>query len=624
MPENARSVLTNRLRAGDLTIDVGARTVSQGGRETRLPRLSFRFLEVLIEAAPNLVSADELVTKVWDGRPVTPETIAQRALLVRQALEDDVNNPRYIESIRGEGYRFVASVQPLAADRADRDRTMYQSRGAWFSAVALLAIGTAATLWLAPDGRAPAESLAVLPFQDLSPSGDHEYLAEGVSEELLNHVAQSTDLSVTARTSAFSFKGQQLPATEIADELGVDILIDGSLRVEGDRLRVSVQMIDGESGENLSTQQFDGFANEFFDLQERIAAAVVAELGNVYLEEDQPSANPDPAAFMLFLQARQLNHQNNPRDAALAEPLLTRALEIEPEFPLALAELARSTFIQGPDASDPQGMLTVWETCIDLIDQAYAMDPTQPFVLAWRAWIDILFRRDPTSGFKELERALAIDPQDDDALRLASFLYLAAGRYDRIIQLSEGLLERDPLCVICHFAVAAAMTWSDQIEMSEASLLYLAEVTENTRRAHTMAMLGALYLVTDRAEEALDLFESGSVEEPYATRGRLLALYELGRNDEFEQEFAAKREQWDTSESSSIEVLASIYAWTGDSDSAFELLNEGLEQHNDVVSPYLPAKGPYLRNLKDDPRWPSLQERARPAPQPAADSEADR
>ncbi len=604
-------MLTGRLKAGDLVIDCGTRTASRDEREIRLPRLSFRFLELLVASAPNLVTAEELADKIWNGRSVTPETIAQRAMLVRQALDDDVRTPRYIESIRGEGYRFVAPVRPLANVAVDEQPKLLRSRSMWLTGAAFLVVGLAAT-WLANEARGPADSLAVLPFQDMSPSGNHGFLADGVAEELLNHVAQSTDLRVIARTSAFSFKGQQLSATEIANQLDVDILIDGALRVEGEQLRVSVQMIEGSSGDNLWTGQFDGTAMDFFDLQERIAVAVAAEVGEASAQRESLDEMPDPAAFMLFLQARQLNHQNNARDASRAAPLLERALEIDPDFPLALAEMARTTFLKGPNPSDPRGMLSVWEDSIALIDRAYEMDRDQPFVLAWRAWIDILYRRDPEKGFEELERALSIDPRNDDALRLASILYLTAGHYDRIIQLSEGLLARDPLCVICHFAVAAAMTWSDQIEMAESSLLYLAEVADGSRLNNTMAMLGALYLVTERSAEALELFESGSVVEPYATRGRLLSLYELGRVDEFEREFAIHRELWGTTDNSSIEVLASIYAWIGDNDAAFALLDRGLQQHDDVVSPYLAAKGPYLRNLKDDPRWLRIQERARP------------
>ncbi len=609
---------TGRLQVGDLVIDRGTRTVSRNDEEVRLPRLSLRFLLTLADAAPNLVSSDELVDKVWDGGIATPETIVQRAMLVRQALGDDAQHPRYIESIRGEGYRCVATVRPLADDlptAPDSTRVRrWQHPRVWLSAVALSLFGLGIVFWPAKDAQAPAESVAVLAFQDMSPTGDRAFLADGVAEELLNHIAQSTNLKVIARTSAFSFKGSDLPATEVAAELGVDVLIDGALRSDGERLRVSVQMIDGASGANLWSRQFDGLADDFFDLQERIAAAVVAELNRTPPIQNRLNDRRDPAAYILYLQARQLNHRNTLQDSLTAIPLLERALEIDPEFPLALAELARATYITGPEPSDRPGWALVWEDCIALIDRAYAIDPEQPFVLAWRAWIDILHRRDTESGFRELDRALSIDPRNDDAVRLAALLYLIVGQYDRTIELSEGLLVRDPFCVICHFTAAAAMAWSDQIEMAEDSLHYLVEVADGSRLRGALMMLGALYLVTDRAEQALQLFAGEGVPEPYATRGRLLALYELGHVEEFEREFLLHRQSWEASENPPFDVLASLYAWTGDKDTAFEWLYRGLDQHDDTIAPYLGAKGPFYRMLKNDPRWAAVQQRAGPVP----------
>lgn len=454
------------------------------------------------------------------------------------------------------------------------------------------------------------KSIAVLAFDDLSPDGDQAYLSEGIAEELLNLLAQIPDVRVVARTSAFSFKGKNMTVAQIAEQLNVATVLEGSVRLFGDQLRVRVQLVDARSEASIWSQTYNQRFEDIFAIQDDIAASVVDKLKVTLIDKPPQSKRTDPAAYALYLQARQLNHRNTPAASAIAKPLLERALEIEPGFAVGMAELARSTFMTGIDGSaDGAQVESTWRACIELIDKAVALEPDQPFINAWLAWIEILYRKNLSTGLAHIDRALTLGPNNDDALRLASVLYLMTGLFDRSIELSETLLERDPLCVICHYATAMAFIAADRIEDAESSLQTLLVLAEGPRLAEAQRMMGALRLFQNRPAEALEVFEGGQVDEPHRSRGIVLALHDLGRLDEFKARFAELRETWLAAEPPWAAGPASVYAWMGDTDQAFQWLMRGVNVHDYSTGPYRGTWDPYLRKIKSDPRWAQVVQR---------------
>ena len=265
----------DRYRIGDLVLDTGSRRVTRDGELLKLGGLTFDLLQVLAEASPSMVTYDAMAERVWQGRPVSPETIAQRAKMLRDALSDDARSPRYFEPVRGQGYRLVTDAGRLSDDtsRQSSSRTF-----AWITA-ALVAIALLVIFVIRSghDDRPP--SVAVLPFADMSHAGDQQYLADGIAEELLNQLARLEGLDVASRTESFSFREVGGDLNEIGRKLDVTAILEGSIRRSDDDIRVTVQLIDVASGYHLWSESFDRELQDIFAIQDEIALAVAGALG---------------------------------------------------------------------------------------------------------------------------------------------------------------------------------------------------------------------------------------------------------------------------------------------------------------------------------------------------------
>ena len=270
--------MSARFRIGDLTLDTGRRLLLCDSKPIALGPLTYQLLLTLVEAAPNVVTHDELVRSIWGGRSVSPETISQRIKLLRDALSDDPHNPRYIEAgtrpglqtaaaSRGPAER-IASPRSDQMDRADRccDLPRRSRRGRTLDRDSI------------DEPVRESSSIAVLSFEDLSPAKDQQYLADGLAEEILNLLSKATTLRVVARTSSFSFKGKDADVRRIAEALGVTHVLEGSVRKAGDRIRVSVRLVDASDGRRFWSESYDRGVDDILALQVHVARSVAAEL----------------------------------------------------------------------------------------------------------------------------------------------------------------------------------------------------------------------------------------------------------------------------------------------------------------------------------------------------------
>ena len=261
-------------RIGDLVLDTGARRVSRGRTNLKLAGLTYDLLLALAQAAPSMLSYDALAQKIWQGRPVTPETIAQRAKMLRDALSDDARSPRYLELIRGQGYRLLTDVEIIDAPASGKRQTRW-----WPWAAAAAAVLAAVLGGVLINDVEQARSVAVLPFTDMSPLGDQRYLADGVAEEVINHLAALDGLDVASRTESFFYRDEGRDLQKIGQALNVSTLLEGSVRKSADEIRVTVQLIDVDSGFHLWTENFDRRLEDIFQIQDEIAAEVAGVLG---------------------------------------------------------------------------------------------------------------------------------------------------------------------------------------------------------------------------------------------------------------------------------------------------------------------------------------------------------
>ena len=387
-PSAATGPASTGYQVDDLIIDLGQQRVTRAGNDIPLPHLSFELLVTLARAAPDLVSFDQLTERVWPGLVITPETISQRVKLVRDALGDDPHAPRYIAGVRGRGYRMVATVRPLAdrrrsspagapieeAGAAARPRVLGWLGGILAVAV-LLAAPWAISRYL--RGPQPAEpfagapgsvvvqpprTIAVLPLLDMSPAGGNAYLGDGLAQELSARLARIRGLRVAARTSAFVFKDRRADVRTIAQTLGVRHILEGSVRREGDHLRVTAQLIDTSSGYNVWSQTYDRTWQDLLAIEDDLARSIIGALQVVLSSElAQRAAQPPTThlvAFDLYLAGlAKLHGPAGVTQLEEADETFHQALAQDPKFALAYAGLCQR-YAMGYDQTRDAALVT--------------------------------------------------------------------------------------------------------------------------------------------------------------------------------------------------------------------------------------------------------------------------
>lgn len=373
LPEPSPS--TDIYRVDDLRIDVGRRIVSRGNADIPVPKLSFDLLLVLVRAAPNLVSIDEFMERVWPGLVVNPETVSQRVKLLRDAIGDDPRDAQYIAGVRGLGYRLLPNVareeasRPADSEPAKPDRVPPSEppsdAGApghkparRLSTVALLtlgimafAIGVAVFVHKYPRQHDSVlvegivtRTVAVLPFDNLSAASGNDYIAVGLSEMILNRLSTVPSMQVVARTSSFALRGMNLEAKEIGRRLHADYLVQGSVQQSGETLRLTAQLIDVNSGQQIKTLHLDKSLRELFSIEDEIADSVAAALalrmGDATKFRPEQARNVSLSAYLEYLEGRAVMGHFKMADMQAAATHFRRAIDIDPKFAAAYSSLA--------------------------------------------------------------------------------------------------------------------------------------------------------------------------------------------------------------------------------------------------------------------------------------------
>lgn len=309
----------------------------------------------------------------------------------------------------------------------------------------------------------PHKSIAVLPFVDLSPTRDQEYFSDGIAEEILNALVKLKDLKVAGRTSSFSFKGRNEDLRVIGRTLSVAHVLEGSVRKQGDRMRITAQLVQTDSGYHLWSENFDGDLSDVFELQERIARAVASEF-DVILGGGQrlvPVATADPEAYRLYLQASDIHNRRDMVHLAQAIELLRQAVARDPDFARAHARLATAYAIQ-PNYS-PETADTAFANVMAAAARASALDPTlgEPYSAMALIFTSAVHRY--IESREAMEQALRVQPEDTAVRYWAGSPSTLVGYVDWGCAHLDHLLEIDPL-------YPAAMLWRGVSHLFEGNL----------------------------------------------------------------------------------------------------------------------------------------------------------
>jgi len=380
------------------------RPLALGGREAAL-------LTALLDAQGAVVSKDALMDAAWPGTIVEQANLTVQIASLRRTLAAAPGGEDWIGTVPRVGYRLARG--PSSA--------------------------------LDADDRRPA--IAVLPFANLSGDPQKDYLADGLVEELITGLSRFRAFSVIARNSSFVYKNRAVDVREVARELGVRYVLEGSVRHSGVRVRVSAQLIEAATGAHLWAENFDGTSEDIFDFQDEITVGVIGliepEIRRAEIERARRKRPDSLGAWDLYIQALPLVYSANVPGYSDAIALLDRAIALDPDYvpALALASWAhekRKTF----NGKAPAGVDDV-AISLALAHRALELDPDDPLVLALLGWLRIWFLED-YSGLALCKRAASLNPNNLLVLDFASCAHLKAGELEDVIASASRALQLGP------------------------------------------------------------------------------------------------------------------------------------------------------------------------------------
>ena len=623
-----------RFRIDDLEVDIGKAEVRRGDENIALPKLSFDLLCALINAAPAIVTNDELLERVWPGLQVSPESVAQRVKLLRSAIGDDSQQPRYILGVRGRGYRLIPSVErcepglPIShaahspgdtssATLPDRPiqtvapkHSDGRSKRVVIVASVLIAVGVAVALgwhyWSSThssqsDVAMLHKSIAVLPFVDMSERKDQEYFGDGMAEEIIDLLAQSPGLTVIGRTSSFQFKGKSEDLRSIAKQLGVAYVLEGSVRKSADRMRVTAQLIDSRNGTPRWSQTYDRDFSEILKLQDEIATKVVrlVQEDAFFSELVTRKTLRSPEAYTLYLQGQHALDRIDQPGLEQAVSDFRRALDLDPAFADAAASLANAYQLLGA-----YGLMTpaeAFEKGRLAAQLAIQLDPRQQDAHTVLGNIHISYDWDWAAAEREFKLAVAATVPQGAVLPPNPLLSLTMGRWDDALEGTNASIAWDPLNPESYFFLGLVQLCRGRFPEAEAALRRTVELSPAFAFAHYDLALVSLA----RNEPAKALVEfSKDPNEPVRLVGSALANFKLGNKRESDAALAQMIKNYADYSPSGV---ATVYAFRGESDEAFKWLDRAYMEKDALL--YAMKFRTEFNGLHDDPRYKAFLKR---------------
>jgi adenylate cyclase len=456
-----------------------------------------------------------------------------------------------------------------------------------------------------PAGRAEArtapseQSIAVLPFVNMSSDPEQEYFSDGLSEELLNLLAQIPSLRVAARTSSFSFKGEKVDIPTAAAKLKVANVLEGSVRKAGNQVRVTAQLIKAVDGYHLWSGTFDRTLEDIFAVQDEIAASVVGALKVSLLGEVPKIRETNPRAYSLYLHGMHFLDLADMENVEKARSAFEQVLELDPNYAPAWDGLA-GTYLQLMNAGQI-GMQEGLALAREAGARALELDDTLAEAHAGDGFIKMVFDWDWTGAQVAIDKALELAPSNAKSVRRSGLLAANQGRFDEAVPLVRRAIELDPLVTAGYNNLAILLMAMGELDEAQAAARHILSLSANQPGAHSI--ISRCLLLQGKPEAALA--EAGREGDP-VFRGQvmILALDALGRREEADRLLQKYVE--DYKDPAAVQV-ATIYAHRGNVDEAFAWLDHAYEMRDGGLSEMLME--PMYACLHDDPRWPAFLEK---------------
>jgi TolB-like protein/DNA-binding winged helix-turn-helix (wHTH) protein/Tfp pilus assembly protein PilF len=611
-------------RFGDFSLDVGRYELRHNGRPVRLERQPMDLLILMVERRSELVSRSEIIDRLW-GKDVFVDVetgIHTAVRKIRQVLRDSPEAPSFIETVSGKGYRFIAAVDvapsssgsltpqdpavvvprdtpglaqaapsPARPIRGSR-RAPLMIAGSAVAAMAVLAIWA----WPGADRAGSLVTVAVLPFENLSGNPDSEYLADGLTEETIASLGQIDPdrVSVVSRTSVMAYKRTNRSASDIGRELDADYLLEGSIREETGRLRITANLIRVSDQVQLWSQSYNRAPTSMLGFQQELSAALAEQI-QFRLSPDRLEAlsrrqprNAD--AYDLYLRGQTFANLRTPSTTEKAVEYFRRATALDPEYALAWSGLAMA-YAASPVNGDADP-LKVWPRASAAAGQAVRADPALAEAQFASGYLNWMFEWNWPAAEAEFRRAVDLDPRNAQAHWVLGHSLSQMGRHSEAIPMMRRARELEPLNAMAH-ALSSQVAF--QARDYPAALNHASQALALDPEFWVGHMMrGQAYEQLGRDESALEALTTASRFSGTNSKAMSLRGYVLGklRRVEEARHVAATLESTSHTRYIPPYALALVHAGLGNREAVFEWLARALTTR-DVHLIYLPV----------DPKW---------------------
>jgi TolB-like protein/DNA-binding winged helix-turn-helix (wHTH) protein/Flp pilus assembly protein TadD len=630
MPTSELAV--RRLRFDNFELDLRTEELRKHGVRLRLQGQPLQVLAALLKRAGDVVTREELRAQIWttDTFVDFDHSLHNAIARLREVLGDSAERPRFIETLPRRGYRFIAPVDAgdlPAPSRAAGSATPAALSGharltkshALLLTTAFAILAVSIVLWLARTGGAPANaaprlnSIAVLPLENLSGDPSQEFFADGMTDQLITDLAKVGSLRVISRTSVMQYKGTRKGLPEIARELNVDTIVEGSVIRSGQRVRVTAQLVQAPTDLHLWAETYDRDLGDILKLQGEVAEAIAGQVRAQLTPTQQAlirrAAAVDPAAYDAYLKGRLyfVNEFTKPDSLKKAQHLFEEAIQKDPNFALAYAGLADTYLYLTFSGTLPKE--SAYQSAKKALAKALELDDTigeahdTLGVLYWQ------FDWDWDAAEREFNRAIALAPSYSCAHEDRAIFLAAAGR--RSEALAE-IAKIDQLDFSSSSATAESYTYyalRDYPALIEAARRALLLDPKDSRQHY---FLGVGYEGTGEIQQAISEFQKagqfsdGSLGPAVALAHAYSAAGKKAESEKILRDLERKAKRT----SASPYTMATIYAGLGENDKAFDLLEKAYSEKSLDFALGLQSDL-LLDRLRPDPRFQIMLRRIR-------------
>jgi TolB-like protein/DNA-binding winged helix-turn-helix (wHTH) protein len=623
--------MSNLYRFGRFVLDPARRTLSLADSPVSLTPKAFDVLLFLAQNPNRLVTKEELLQAVWGDTFVEEGNLTQYISHLRKALGDSSEDPHLIVTITRKGYRFAADVTVAeAADtakgaavqaptaessRADTqraragpaDETVPKAPKHWQYAAALAAVivilaAVGYVSWRHLAGMTPTKPqkimLAVLPFANLTGDPDKEYLADGLTEELISQLGRLNpeQLGVIARTSVMGYKNKNERLDQIGRDLSVQYVLENTLRGNGNKVRLTSQLIQVKDQTQLWSQDYDYPPENILNIEEDAADAIALEIRVRFSPNQQAESGSHPVkteAFDAYLQGYYFYQRRTAKDVDMAAKYYERATQIDPSYALAWVGLSRARYWQANAGIVPVG--EGQRLAREAVERALVLNPNLAAAHAQMSRLKRQVDFDWVGANASIQQAINLEPGKPEYIEQAATSAAYLGRFGQALELGRRAVDLDPLNASSWENLGEIEFYNGQLDAAAADCKKALELNPDVPPGPFYLL--QVYILQGRPQDALPEIERVQID---SQRGVLYAIayYALGRKNESGD---ALRESVTKYHASDAYGIAVVYAFRNQPDEAFEWLDRAYAQRDGGL--IATKVDPLLKSLHSDPRY---------------------